>query len=440
MNKLSTKDRQRVSDVLAECARETKDIDNPAELSDRAYSILSNKLGDNPGLFKAACQVYNSCKSIHKLSEADDNTRGNSFSILDVQELSSRLAKENDKSIRKAASAPAVFSTVPVARRSTEKAIRKVASAVDEAEDLIIKVKLPDNFDYKNHMREAVVGMEDLLTKSASMVTTAEREYHAALERFVTHFATVAKDIRKEAAARLQANFGELADNLIDTFNRLRPLQKLASAEYSDKYRGTPSIPEAPLYKVAMEAMIAADALEKAEEQNNTIVETVADAATDLSRKYMNVTKEAAAGMSIAATGMAAGGGSGLVSKLFGEGGNDDEAIRRKIYTTDLSNALLAHGTKRAFMSAVMNPSIAKYPLHKIVAAFNKAIANLPPNSRLVSPTANQKLVEGLMIENLATGSTPSKADVELYSNLATSLGKLKTAQGIYEGNNPDVE
>lgn len=441
MNRLSTKDRQRVSDALAECARETKSIDNPTELSDAAYNLLSKKLGDNPGLFKAACQVYNSCKSIHKLSEADDKTRGNSFSILDVQELSNRLAEDTAKNIRKAASAPAVFSAVPRRSGETVGSLSKTASSQTKNEK-VTKLQLPADFDYKKYLRDAVNEMENLIHKYASALNTAEREAAQAFERFVTAFATEPRYVRKEASARLHANFNVLADELLQRFDEARPLHKIASEEYSTKYCGTPTIPSTGIYKQAMEAMLASEKLKQAEEFYHTAVATIADAAMDLSRKYMAIEKQAAAGtsMAVAATGGASAGAGGSLSKiLFGDDATSQEAIKRKIYTTDLSNALMSHGTKRAFMHAVQNPTISKYAVHKIVSAFNKAMAQLPVNARLVPATANQQLIESLMIDALATGAVPSKADTEVIANLANTLGKLPTAQGIYEGNNPDV-
>lgn len=430
-----------MSEALAECARETKDIDNPAELSDAAYNLLSKKLGDNPGLFKAACQVYNSCKSIHKLSEADDKTRGNSFSILDVQELSSRLAQDSAKNIRKAASAPAVFSTVPGRRNSgAGNTLTKTASEKKQKIENS-KVTLPDDFDYKNHLRDAVQDMESLIHKYSSALTKAERNANLAFERFVTAFATETKHVRKEAAARLHANFGVMADELIKQFDSVRPLHKLASAEYVGKYRGTPSLPSTGIYKLAMESMLASEELKQAEEAYHTAVSEVANEATSLTRKYLALSKSAGAtGMAVAATGGASAGAGGAISRLlFGESPTSQESLRRKIYTTELSNELISLGSKRAFMHAVQNPTISKYALHKILSAYNKAIAQLPANARLVPATANQQLIESLMIDALATGSVPSKADAEVISTLANTLGKMQTSQGIYEGNNPDV-
>lgn len=440
MNKLSTKDRQRVSDALAECARETKNIDNPSELSDAAFNLLSKKLGDNPGLFKAACQVYNSCKSIHKLSEADDKTRGDSFSILNVQELSDRLAKSRATNLKKAASAPAVFTVVRNrAIQKAEKPLDKKASASKDTKTPQEEVKL----DCRRYLRDAVQDMENLINKYAAALKAAECRESASFDRFVTAFATEPRHIRKEAAARLHANFSELADELFTRFATVRPMQKLAAVEYKGKYRGTPSLPDTGLYKAAMEAMIATEDVRQAQEFYRTAVKSLAEDAMDLTRKYTGLDKQAAgAGLATAVTGGASAGmGSTIAKTFFGEGDDiSSEALRKKIYNTELTNALLSHGSKRAFMHAVQDPTISKYALHKIVTAFNKAIAKLPPNAKLVPATANQQLIESLMIDALATGSVPSKADTEVISTLADTLGKLQTNQGVYKGNNPDAE
>ena len=81
-----------------------------------------------------------------------------------------------------------------------------------------------------------------------------------------------------------------------------------------------------------------------------------------------------------------------------------------------------------------MNDSLAKYPLSKLVPAYNKAVATLPPNTRLAPATANQALIESLMAKDLATGSVPSKADIELISALANTLGKYRVEDGIIQG------
>ena len=427
-NKLSNSDRQRVSDALTECARKTKDIDDPVKLADAAYSILSDKLGDRPGLFKAACQVYNSCKSIHKLSEASDDTRGNSFSILNVQDMSDRLQRDNANAIRKAASVPAKF-TINKIEETTEQLV-KTASADRTIEPELKLIKAPrlGISDAKRFIREELEDIESLLRKSASQLRNAEMEYADSFDMFVSAFATESTSVRKEAAARLYANFNTQADALIQEFGSVRPMQKLASESYNNKYVGTPSLPDTAVCRLAKIAMDNKVALDKQRSDYDTIVNELAEATINYSREYMAMHKRASEAL---LAGTALGG----LSKVLGFEETKKDDIHDAVFTTDAMNRMLAHSYKRSFIRAATQKAIAKYSLDKIVPAFNRAVAKLPANTRMIPATANQQLIESLMIDELAKGSVPSGNDAEIIANLAESVGKLRTNKGMYEGN-----
>lgn len=431
MNKLSAMDRQRVTDALSECARKTRDIENNSELGESAYNILSKKLGDNPGLFKAACQVYNSCKSIHKLSEADDNSRGNSFSILNVQEMADRLAKDNQNKIRKAASAPATFTRTV----TPEGSLNKAASATATTAKSLTRIEMPkfSEREYKSFMRDELEDITAFLTKTASELNRAINKKDAALESFVSNYATETRAIRKDAAARLYANYKDKGLQLLEDFGKARPMSKVASEEYIHKYVGTPSIPNTQLYKTAHEAIKATGDLEKVVDDYITKVKSAATSVINIAKAYTaNLRKKAAK----FETEMDA---SSLASILGLNDVDNKEKLKDEIYNTEFTNNLLAHSYQRAFMQSVRNEAISKYALHKITEAFNRAVAKMPPNTRLVPATANQQLIESLMIDELAKGNIPSKADTEVISNLASTLGKLDTDKGVYKGNQADA-
>jgi hypothetical protein len=422
--KLSAVDRQRVSNALTKCAAATKDIESNKELADKAYQILSKELGDNPGLFKAACQVYNSCKSIHKLAAANDDNRGNSFSILNVQDMSSRLNAEKVARIRKAASAPVVFGKVE--RPENTAPMQKAASA-NKAVKAEFEVPAFDVADYRQYVISELQDAENFVLKTASAVQRASDLRDGLLERFISAMATESKELRKDAAARLVANYGEDAEKLISAFGAARPLQKLASADYRNKFKGTPSLQHGRTSELATQLIEAEKSLRDAIYTHSIALEKTAGMVMDHARAYMGI-KKAAAADKLITTALKAD-----IIKDFAENIGIDELDKNKVAKDVIDNKfinrMIAHSHRRAFMRALQNPAIAKYPLDKALAAFNATIPKLPISQRNVPATAHQSLIESQMMNALATGSVPSKADTEIITTLANTIGKL----------NPDV-
>lgn len=434
MTRLSPTDKQKVSDALTDCARRTKDIDNPSKLADEAYSILSAKLGDNPGLFKAACQVYNSCKSIHKLSEASDDTRGNTFAILDVQDMTKRLQNEKNVQLRKAAAAPATFRKVqPI----TGAGMSKVASSTDRnTQDRRPQAPKVSLNEFKQYLREELTDIEEFLHKSAGILSRATSLRDEAVDSFVAAFAVEPTSLRKDAAARLVANYGDSAKRLIEAFADKRPLSKLASADYEHKYVGTPALPQGTIHTLAKEAMSAMSDYSRAGDDYTTIINTMAENVVDYAKTYMSLRKKADAGTVV----VGAGALKGLNEMLGLDDGDDAKGYKDDIFTTEMINNMMAHSYQRAFMRAATQSAISKYALDKIVGAFNRAVSKLPANSRMVPATANQSLIEGMMIDELAKGAVPSKADTEVIATLANTIGKLQSDKGIYRGNETNAQ
>ena len=424
--KLSAVDRQRVSNALTKCAAATKDIETNEELADKAYQILSKELGDNPGLFKAACQVYNSCKSIHKLSAADDNTRGNSFSILNVQDMSSRLTADRAKTIRKAASAPAMFSKV--SKPSNFEPIRKAANADNRcATNTQFEVPAFDSHDYRHFLIGELEDAEAFILKTASAVQRTSARRDALLESFTAALATEPRELRKDAAARLVANYGEEADKIIKAFGNARPLQKLATADYHNKFKGTPSLQKSRATELATELIEAERELRKAAIMHSVALEKTANMVIDHAKQYMLI-KSAAVGDKLLGTALKAD-----IIRDFAEQVGieemDKDKMAKEVINNRFINRMIAHSHRRAFMRALQNPAIAKYPIDQALAAFNATIPKLPISQRNMPATAHQSLIESQMMNALATGSVPSKADTEVITTLANTIGKL----------NPDV-
>ena len=357
--KLSAVDRQRVSNALTKCAAATKDIEKNEELAEQAYQILSKELGDNPGLFKAACQVYNSCKSIHKLSAADDNTRGDSFSILNVQDMCGRLSEDKAKSIRKAASAPAVFGKIE--RPTSEEPLQKAASASprvsrDGYRMNITKEAAEDS--YATFLIAELSDAEAFLYKSANAVRDAERNRRHALEMFVASMATESAGVRKDAAARLFANYGKDIDELITAFGEQRPMQKLASADYQNKYKGTPSLAAGKITESALAVLEAEKVLEARTKLHQEVLQKTANMVLDHCASVYGLGKKAAgegglAGLVVKSTAVKE------LAELFG-GGDEDKEMAKEIFNTAFINNMVAHSHRRSFMRAAMTDSLAK--------------------------------------------------------------------------------
>jgi hypothetical protein len=252
------------------------------------------------------------------------------------------------------------------------------------------------------------------------------------LDLFAAFFATEPASFRKEAAARLYANYGEPAAKLVEAYGSVRPMNKVASADYKYKYVGTPSLPDTKIYSLAKQAMDSTAELSKSKEDYEAILHSAVDTVIGYAKTYMQIRKQAAD--PVVASAAAAQGSAGL-AKLLGLDDISDAQIKNEVFTTDMLNNMLAHSYQRSFMRAATNKAISKYSLNKIVEAFNRAVAKLPPNTRMVPATANQQLIEGMMIDELTKGSVPSKADTEIISNLASTLGKLETDKGLYIGN-----
>lgn len=424
---LSKRDQDRVSDALAKCAAATKSIDDPTQLADAAYSIFKESLGDNPRLFKVACRVYNSCKSIHRLSSADDNSRGDTFAILDANSLTDRLAGEAAIAMRKAASCPATFGTVPVQpNHSMNSGLKKAASATDPTKLSISAVKMSKG-ECRAALTDVINSWESLIKEASWDVRKATMEQAAATDLFIATLSSVPTAMRKSAAAKVYANYGVVAEAALNLFNQAKPMYKVASTDYVGKYKGTPIIEDKDLanaihkFATATDAMFARKAyLEKAAAECTRTIEEL----------LVGIKKSAALADTAVRTAVTAD-IMADVPKMLGYDYSDDKA-KSELANIEIENAIIAAGSRRAFMKAIQDDHIASYPLPEIIDAFNKAYASLPPSARRMPATKNQALINAEMIANLAEGNTPSKADREHLIQIMKNYDS-KTPVGVVE-------
>lgn len=403
---LSSRDQRRVSDALAKCAAATKSIEDPTALADAAYTILKADLGDNPGLVKVACRVYNSCKSIHKLSAAGDDNRGDSFAILDANAMADRMAKEASIAMRKAASAPATFTVIKPAI-NTSQPMRKAASA--ESGTIEVKATPLSTAECRAITNELVAGWEELAKEASALYNEADGTYNNAMDRFVAALFTVPTAMRKTAAAQVYANYKEVGELLIEHFNEARPMYKVASVDYKNKYKGTPAISDQDLAECASAVVDSLNNLIRKRAYANSVVK---EAVRSVDGLVKGLKKSAGVADTAVKTAVTADVLSDIPSFLGY--GYTDEYAKNKLQTIELENAILAAGTRRSFMKAVQNDTIATYPLPDIEQAHRMALAKLPPSARRNPSTRDQALIEANMIATLAEGGTPSKADREL--------------------------
>lgn len=430
--KLSNSERDRVSAILTKCAQETKHIENSAELGDAVFSILSKELGDNPGLFKAACQTYNSCKSIYKLEAADDNTRGNSFSILDVQDMMARLNAKKSVDLRKAASAPAVFK-----KAETVKPMKKVASAATPIKDTTKKMSMNgiDERTVRGFIKQELDDLDCVLHKTASAVRVANAVLESAVGELSHDLIAMGESDRIKHLSKIAANFGDYGKTLLAIFEENNPRYAVSSKQGFVKYKGTPALGSEAIYKKASAAVDSMKNAETAEAFKQFALLKGADALKSYAKIYgKGIDKRADAGGVIGTTIKADAAKD--IADMLSLRSEDAKKIINDIYNAEYMNELIGHSYGRAFMNAAMDESIAKYPLDKLVSAFNAAVAKLPVNTRMTPATMHQSLINSLMINALATGSAPSKADTDTIEALQTAYSRLNMDRGYVEDNN----
>jgi tetratricopeptide (TPR) repeat protein len=405
---LSSTDQKRVSDALAKCAAATKSIDDPQQLEDAAYNIFKESLGDNPRLIKVASRVYNSCKNIHKLASADDSTRDRSFGLLNPEKMAQRAVADGRIALCKKASAPATFGVLEPVKPTVNAGMQKAASATVTTKIQGIVPEVMSGAAKKEAVVRTLQDWEDLVKEASGELTIARNNFTDALEVFVATMCSMPTHLRKSAAAKVYANYGKFAESALAHFNEARPMYKMASSDYVGKYRGTPIIDDADVAR-------ATDNLYRANEKylakKAYLDRAVLECFTAIKDLFSGMQKSASISDAVITSGIVSDLGKGVPSFL-GYDYSDDYA-KGQLANIEIENAILAAGSRRAFVKALTDDAIASYPLPKIIEAFNKAYSKLPPSVRRMPATRSQALINAEMIASLAEDNTPSKADRE---------------------------
>ena len=431
--RLSSSNEDKVAQALSKCAAATKNIENQEELNNKVFDILSKELGDKPQLFKVACRVYNSCKSIHKLNSFTDDTRGDSFAIIDANALTERLNKQASINLRKAAAAPVTFS---LNKKRSENNLIKTASAGRRQRNCIVQESSEmSDTETRNFITSLMADTEDLLVKTASAVKMLDHKQQNLIQDFVSCMSVEEPSLRKQAAAKLYANYGEIAEVLVNIFNEARPLQKVAS-DYKNMYIGTPRLPDTTVFNKFKEILNTNELIKEATTRHQQAIYSGLDLTKLVKTHKAALVKEA---------------GNPIVEKLIGASmatdiardlpdmlgfeEADEEKMRSKIYDVEFNNALKAQAMRNLVVRLTMNPTISKYTLPQIIDATNLAVQRIPINMRNVPVTAHYGLLQGDVISNLASGNVPSKADVDKVLNATTAFKNIRSDRGLVAEN-----
>jgi hypothetical protein len=431
MTRLTKADEKRATEALAECAAATKHIDDPKELNEAVYNVLSKRLGDKPELLKRACEGYNSAKSVYRLGAATDDTRGNDFAIVDAPALAKRAADEaRGRFISKAASAAGVCKAQFAIDAPKHSCISKTASAREEEATRVPESKSMGGAEV---LGETIACLDDMcysLRKVANEYKNTQSAIHDSEVRFFNSMDNLSAPMRKQASEVLHAYYGEVGDKLVELYNCARPMNKVASYSKT-RYKGSVAVPSDDVYEKAHDVLKTHILTKEA----STITEGFAASAMsmicDLFNTHQSMRKEAAISLPVPSMGNEVLGkaliGSELVDNTFKlQDKKQSASLEQEINTTNLVNALKRHSVKRAFMHTATDPTVARYPLHQVTAAFNDALAELPVHMRSLPPSAFSALIKSRTIARLGRGGAASASDVEQIQQIQQAYGRVR--------------
>lgn len=436
MTRLTKADEKRATEALAECAAATKHIDDPKELNEAVYKVLSKRLGDKPELLKRACEGYNSAKSVYRLGAATDDTRGDNFAIVDAPALAKRAAEEARGSfITKSASANGFNKAQFTVDKPSNHVMSKVASAPTGPTQPVQCMRKLSSAEVIGEVTSYLDDIRYSLRKVASEYKDIDKSIKNAESGFFDEMDKLDNSMRKEAAAILHANYGEVGDMLVSLYNSARPMNKVASY-CKNKYKGTVSVPDDPIYNKAFAVLKAHVLTKEASEITRGFAESAMSVVRDIFDANLGIDKKAAApalsslvpsptfgqdifGKTILGTELIEN-----VPKLSDS--KQSSELEKEITTSTLMNALKRHSVKRAFMSTATDPTVARYPLHQVTAAFNAVLAELPVHMRDIPPSAFSALLKSRTIARLGRGGAASGSDVDQIQQIQQAYSKLR--------------
>ena len=410
MKRITDQKTELAKNALLECIEKTAGIEDKAELNKQAFDVLYKHLGDQPELLKRACEAYNHKKSLYKLESATDDTRGDSFAILDAPALYEKaLNKKHTEDMTKVASAsmkPMFWADeVPMAADIAEEIpLQKFASA-ETAVQYVDKPWTPREAQYE--LTEELRGDANLIYKYANELDSARVQFSNAMDRMTLELATMPMSMRKQAASLIVSVMGSFGDSLIDEFNKKRPMQKLASVDRIES-RGTLRFPNDNVYKYAKMAKKASDTFNRT---RKALLDFSDDIIQHLSNDFLPAT-----GLSKRAAGLASVVATGAIMKsmpeAFGITDGDYNKVAEKLFTPTVQNKVRELSTKRALYELYNDDYISSFSDDQIVDAFNQVLQQLPPSERL-RPALNTALIKSRVIDYLGRGGVASAADAD---------------------------
>lgn len=420
MARLSDYDRQRGEQALKSCIEKTNHIADAAQLNKVASDILIQSLGDNPELLRRACETYNHTKSLYKLSHSDDNTRGDSFAILNTPEIYEQAVERlRTNTLMKAASATPRFKPLFTREEQQDTApMQKAASAPVQKQASVIEDNRPE-WQLRAELDSELRKWGDLLIKLASKEANAGTALSRALDRYQSVMTVQPAAFRKEAAAVISTAYGAFGDSLIARFNEARPMFKVASYKKLP-HKGSIKVPRHEVYEHVALVKQANSQMLRA---TNIKERALQDVLGCLKSMNFDVLRKQAGAGGILASSMMLNTLGNQMPDAFGVRDGDNEKVRENLKSAQLRNNLRELETKRVFYDALEDDYISSFPLEDIVKAYNASLQSLPPTEQQ-RPGWNKQLLVSRMTERLGRGNIPSAADEEKILRAAEALSR----------------
>ena len=410
MKRITDQKTELAKNALLECIEKTAGIEDKKELNKQAFDVLYKHLGDQPELLKRACEAYNHKKSLYKLESATDDTRGDSFAILDAPALYEKaLNKKHTEDMTKVASAsmkPMFWADeVPdVSNSADEIPLQKFASAEHAVETEPAPMSAREA---QYALTEELRNSADLIYKYANDLDSERVRFNDAVDHIVLELSTMPASMQKKAASLISTVMGSFGDMLISEFNKKRPMQKIASIERIEA-RGTLRLPKDNVYKYAKLAKKAYDSFYRAQ---NALLEFSDDVVGHLKNDFLpavGLSKRAAGLSSVILTNAVIN----SMPDAFGISDGDYNKVAEKLFTPTVQNKVRELSTKRALYELYNDDYIASFPDSQIIDAFNEVLQQLPPKERL-RPALNTALLKSRVIDYLGRGGVASAADAD---------------------------
>lgn len=437
MNKISDTDTKRAQRAVLKLIEKTASITDTDTLNKIASDILIGELGDKPHLVKRASEAYNSNKSIYKLANATDDTRGDSFALLDAnkiyKEACDRAAIANVKKIASAG----VFVAPRYFKIEQSTPIQKTASApntVKKAKFDTSTINVSTKTALYNRVCEIAPSCEGLFNKLASDESIAADKLSKALSEFKYAMNNASEMQRKEAASLLPAYYGVFGVNLLKRFNETPGVRKVASAE-APAFKGAVRLPNTDLFDAARKVRNANSLYKRASVLKTKAIDDMLGSFCKIIDTCLMEKKAAGGGVASFLAGTAWDNIIDNTPEALDAEGLSNADARQKLKSPELQHELRALELKRTFYDMMSDPYIAGFPVDNVLSAFNSAVSMLPVTEQ-GRIGAHMPLLRSWVTDSLSKGNVPSAADAEKVLRATEALEKLK----VYEDDLHPIE